>query len=297
MDSIRLFMLAASLLSAMLGGLYATRGQAATTGQLTAMASAAGTSSPSGHELDAPNGAPHESLPRGLDVPPASAEGLSDGVSERMSDGADGHDDAVFVDAATGVTLGPLKLRRPSSEPTEREVVARGAVAREVTARPQRVATRTTRTAEPTPARRASSREEPVRLDADPGRNVLLTARGMMARGQTVRGSCYSYLSEVFRRAGHDGWRTRTIVHQAGARGPYADLDRIRPGDWLYIVTDPDSTPVRTHSVLFVGWEDRSQGYARTISHPGWAAGASAGRESTYDITRTYRIIRPRLAE
>jgi hypothetical protein len=124
---------------------------------------------------------------------------------------------------------------------------------------------------------------------------VILTARGMMARGETVRGSCYAYLSEVFDRAGHDGWRTRTIVYQAGPNGPYADLDLIRPGDWLYIVNNPDSTPVGTHSVLFVGWEDRANGYARTISHAGWAAGASPGRESHYDISRTYRIIRPRL--
>jgi hypothetical protein len=115
----------------------------------------------------------------------------------------------------------------------------------------------------------------------------------MMSRGETVRGSCYSYLSEVFDRAGNDGWRSRTIVYQAGPNGPYADLDLIRPGDWLYIVNNPDSTPVGTHSVLFVGWEDRASGYARTISHPGWAAGASPGRESTYYITRTYRIIRP----
>jgi len=133
------------------------------------------------------------------------------------------------------------------------------------------------------------------RLDADPGRHVLLTARGMMARGETVRGSCYAYLSEVFDRAGHDGWRTRSVIHEAGPSGPYADLDRIRPGDWLYIVNNPDSTPVGTHSVLFVGWEDRANGYARTISHAGWAAGASPGRESSHDITRTYRIIRPRL--
>ena len=118
-----------------------------------------------------------------------------------------------------------------------------------------------------------------------------------MARNETVRGSCYAYLSEVFDRAGHDGWRTRSVIHEAGPQGPYADLDRIRPGDWLYIVNNPDSTPMGTHSVLFVGWEDRASGYARTISHPGWAAGASAGRESGYDLTRTYRVIRPRMAQ
>ena len=95
-----------------------------------------------------------------------------------------------------------------------------------------------------------STRPTPTpRLDADPRRNVILTARGMMARGDTVRGSCYAYLSGVFDRAGNEGWRTGAIVHQAGASGPYANLDQIRPGDWLYIVPDPDSTPR--------GWAER----------------------------------------
>lgn len=131
------------------------------------------------------------------------------------------------------------------------------------------------------------------RLHADPGRHVILTARGMMARNETVRGSCYRYLSEVFSRAGHEGWRTRTIVHSSRREGPYADLDRIRPGDWLYIVNHPEATPMGTHSVLFVGWEDRASGYARVIEHSGWGAGASAGQERGYDVSRTYRIVRP----
>lgn len=149
------------------------------------------------------------------------------------------------------------------------------------------------------PATRARARPavEPIpRLSADPGRHVILTARGMMSRNETVRGSCYAYLSEVFARAGHEGWRTRTIVHRSGREGPYANLDLIRPGDWLYIVNHPEATPVGTHSVLFVGWEDRASGYARVIEHSGWGAGPSAGQERGYDVSRTYRIVRPILA-
>lgn len=267
MDLVRLFALAAFFLSAMLGGLYATTQAAgpsasaeSPTPELDALRAA----------LEAPpserllTGAvatnePAPALPSGADVPAHTLE-----VEE---------DSDLIVDAATGVTIGPFKLSLRDEPEASIEDEATTTRARRAAPRPPRG----------------------PRLDPDPGRHVILTARGMMARGETVRGSCYAYLSEVFDRAGHDGWRTRTIVYQAGPNGPYADLDLIRPGDWLYIVNNPDSTPVGTHSVLFVGWEDRASGYARTISHAGWAAGASPGRESHYDLSRTYRIIRPRL--
>ncbi|NIR58369.1 MAG: hypothetical protein GWO02_02030, partial [Gammaproteobacteria bacterium] len=67
-------------------------------------------------------------------------------------------------------------------------------------------------------------------------------------------------------------WRKRRIVYRAERDGPYADLNQIRPGDWLYIVNDPHRTPVGTHSVMFVRWTDRARGYASVISHPGWGA-------------------------
>lgn len=161
---------------------------------------------------------------------------------------------------------------------------------------PERAAPTTEAALAPTSRRRASRAAAPappaIRLDSDPGRHVILTARGMMARGDTVRGSCYRYLSEVFARAGHDSWRTRSIVHASEREGPYADLDRIRPGDWLYIVNHPETTPMGTHSVLFLGWDDRAHGYARVLQHSGGGS-ESAGEERTYDVSRTYRIVRP----
>lgn len=137
--------------------------------------------------------------------------------------------------------------------------------------------------------RREPARPPGPRLHSDPGIHSILTARQMMTSGERIQGSCYAYLSEVYARAGHSNWRKRTIVYRQGRTGPYANLDLIRPGDWLYIVTGPNST----HSVMFVGWTDRARGYARTISHPGWFAGPHPGRESGYDVSQTYRIIRP----
>lgn len=130
------------------------------------------------------------------------------------------------------------------------------------------------------------------RLHSDPGIHSILTARRIIASNEIIEGSCYYYLSEVYARAGHHSWRKRRIVYRAGRDGPYADMSLIRPGDWLYIVNDPGRTPVGTHSVMFVSWNDRGRGYGSVISHPGWGA-HSSGRQSTYDLSRTYRIIRP----
>lgn len=130
------------------------------------------------------------------------------------------------------------------------------------------------------------------RLHSDPGIHSILTARRMMSSGELIQGSCYRFLSEVYDRAGHRSWRKRRVVFREGRDGPYANLDLIRPGDWLYIVNDPGRTPVGTHSVMFVRWTDKARGYGSVISHPGWGA-PTTGRESTYDLSMTYRIIRP----
>ena len=200
-----------------------------------------------------------EPVPAGQDVPEAVVAML-DAEREEM------------VDAETGMRIGPLTFR-PEPEPVSTAAPA----ARERRAGPRRSA--------PPPS-------VGPRLHADPGRHVILTARAMRARGETTNGSCYRYISEVFARAGHSGWRNRRTVYGEGRNGPYADLGVIRPGDWLYIVNHPERTPVGTHSVLFVGWQDRARGYAHVIEHPGWGA-ATSGRERTYDVSRTYRVIRP----
>jgi len=181
-----------------------------------------------------------------------------------------------FVDWETGMRLGELTVVEPEEEEAE------GA---------EEASTPATTT------RRRASRSTPrpapgPRLHPNPGMHVILTARRMNANGVRINGSCYRYISEVFERAGHSGWRNRRTVYAEHRNGPYADLGLVRPGDWLYIVNHPHRTPVGTHSVLFVGWQDRARGIAHVIEHPGWGA-ATTGRERTYDVSRTYRITRP----
>jgi hypothetical protein len=124
-----------------------------------------------------------------------------------------------------------------------------------------------------------------------PATRVLSTAQQMYDEGVVVRGSCYRYVDTVFDRAGFHGWRNRSNVFRSAPNGPYASLDMIQPGDWLWIVNHPESTPVGTHSVLFVGWEDRANGIARVYSYVGGGQERSADLV-TYDVTRTYNIQR-----
>ena len=135
----------------------------------------------------------------------------------------------------------------------------------------------------------------PVASSAPPvspaAQRVLETAHRMVDEGTVIRGSCYRYIDTVFTRAGHDGWRRQETVFRAPTRGPYADLDLLQPGDWLFIVNHPESRPVGTHSVIFVRWIDRADGYAETISYVGGGRDRPGDRVG-YDVTRTYRIQR-----
>lgn len=133
----------------------------------------------------------------------------------------------------------------------------------------------------------ASVQPEP----SGPGRRVLETARRMYDEGTVVRGSCYRYVDTVFGEAGYDGWRRRTNVFRGRTSGPYANLDLVQPGDWLWIVNHPELSPVGTHSVIFVAWEDRANGYASVYSYVGGGQERSADLV-TYDVSRTYAIQR-----
>ena len=261
MDGVRLLAFAGTIAAAMFGTLYAGAADGKPPGPIAVVSDA---TSPQPMPADAPRAF----IPEGQDI--------SHEVGALLDASRD-----EFLDPETGVRLGPLTIL-PSPEP--------------VAVTPEPVSTANPRSQPSRRARPSRPRPEPTpRLHPDPGRHVILTARGMMARGERIQGSCYRYLSEVFERAGHDHWRTRRVVYHEGRAGPYGNLDLIRPGDWLYIVNHPERTPVGTHSVLFVGWQDRSRGYAHVIEHSGWGA-PSAGRERTYDVSRTYRIIRPVLS-
>jgi hypothetical protein len=126
-----------------------------------------------------------------------------------------------------------------------------------------------------------------------PGAVVLATAQGMLDAGEVIVGSCWDFIDTVFTRAGFKGPRLASVYSKPYG-GPFADVALIQAGDWLMYQNlsygDID------HSAIFVAWIDVSRNRALTVSYVGENR-LRPGRLFEYDLSRTYQILRPRLAE
>jgi hypothetical protein len=121
------------------------------------------------------------------------------------------------------------------------------------------------------------------------GRSVLVRARRMVENYEIIRGSCWNWLDTVYRRSGYRK-SGRKILFASRKKGPYASLDLLRPGDWIYHVNH--SYGEIEHSGMFVDWLDRKRRIALMLSYGGEGR-RKPGRYLPYDISHTYRIIRP----
>lgn len=119
---------------------------------------------------------------------------------------------------------------------------------------------------------------------------VVSTARKMALNERAIiQGGCWDYLDAVFKRAGV----TRDTMHKGTyARGPYADSDEIKVGDWLYYINHGYNGV--EHSGLFVGWVDEPTEQALILSYAGESRREPA-RYRVYDLSNVYQIMRPRL--
>ena len=109
--------------------------------------------------------------------------------------------------------------------------------------------------------------------------DVLHHARRMVLDGKTViQGSCWDYLDNVYTQAGVSRVLRKT-VYKGTQHGPYANLNLVKPGDWLYYINY--SYHNVEHSGIFVGWADRSKNQALMLSYAG------SGRSSW--ITQAWR--------
>ncbi len=121
------------------------------------------------------------------------------------------------------------------------------------------------------------------------GRQVLRTARRMVERREIIRGSCWNWLDTAYRRAGY-GPGKRRVLFRSRKAGPYADLNLLQPGDWIFHVNH--SYGNIEHSGIFIAWLDRRRHRALMLSYGGENR-RQPGRYRSYDITHTYQIIRP----
>lgn len=124
----------------------------------------------------------------------------------------------------------------------------------------------------------------------DRARAVLYAGRKWVYEERSViRGSCWDFVNEIYRRTGH-GSSNRTMVFRSSERGPYAEPDLIRPGDWIYHRNY--SYRNIPHSAIFIGWVDRDRRIAYTLSYAGDGR-RSVARYLKYDLRKVYQIVRP----
>ncbi len=134
-------------------------------------------------------------------------------------------------------------------------------------------------------------RYQPYITSAEAGaKKVLRTARSMVRKREIIRGSCWNWLDTAYRRAGFPRGK-RSVVFAGTKKGPYARLSHLRPGDWIYHINH--SYGGIEHSGMFIRWYDRGRNRALMLSYGGEGR-RQPGRYRVYDITHTYRIIRPK---
>lgn len=123
-----------------------------------------------------------------------------------------------------------------------------------------------------------------------PGRKVLTTGREMALIQKVILvGSCWDWVDAVFTRAGF-GERKRVVPFKTPKRGPFIDVARLAPGDWMYFRNH--SYNDIEHSGIFVGWVNGPSKVALVLSYPGMNR-QEPGRYRPYELTSVYSITRP----
>jgi hypothetical protein len=104
-----------------------------------------------------------------------------------------------------------------------------------------------------------------------------------------VKGSCWNFVDEVYKKAGFP-YSKRATIFKSKLSGPYADPKQLQPGDWLYHVNY--SYNGIEHSAIFVCWKDFEKRIAITLGHVGQNL-ARSGVYGEYDLKGVYYITRP----
>jgi len=135
--------------------------------------------------------------------------------------------------------------------------------------------------------------EDPIILAeekaSEAGQKVLEIGREMaLVKKTIVKGSCWDYINEVYKRAGYG--TNKTVVYKKTKSGPYVDISKIQPGDWIYYINY--SYNKVEHSGIFVYWKDYKNKIGVTLSYGGERRN-EPGRYREYDLKSVYYITRP----
>jgi hypothetical protein len=124
---------------------------------------------------------------------------------------------------------------------------------------------------------------------SDKNRRVALIAEEYATNRKDILGQhCWDWVDKVYKAA---GVKMKTIYqdlkyegrdcgsHHAGPRL----INQLEPGDWIYANNKNKSDTHGNHSLVFLGWLDRTAGVAKVASCPGYR---KPGRVHTINIVR-----------
>jgi hypothetical protein len=121
------------------------------------------------------------------------------------------------------------------------------------------------------------------------GRKILYTGREMtVINAEILPGGCWDYANNVYNRAGFPTNKRKNIFRSV-KKGPYADVNLIQYGDWLYYINH--SYGDIEHSAIFVDWVDLENKQALMLSYGGEQRQQPA-RYLVYDLSSVYQIVR-----
>ncbi len=120
------------------------------------------------------------------------------------------------------------------------------------------------------------------------GKAILSQGRLMVDDKKIVRGSCWDYANAVYNNSGFSPDQRITPL-KSKIKGPYADLETIEAGDWLYFINY--SYKEIDHSGIFVEWTDFDKKRAILLSYVGGRK-KKPGTYKIYDLKHVYYIIR-----
>jgi hypothetical protein len=123
------------------------------------------------------------------------------------------------------------------------------------------------------------------------GRRVLETGRQMaLVDREVILGACWDYANTVYKRAGFPSNKRKTVFNHS-KKGPYADPQLFKPGDFLSYSHDEKGEWV--HSAIFVDWTNAGERVALMLTYPGGSRPVPA-YYSDYVLNRVFRVVRPK---
>jgi len=114
---------------------------------------------------------------------------------------------------------------------------------------------------------------------------ILKNALKFVEQKKIIVGSCWDYINAIYKESN----ATRVRIFSSKKAGPYANIDAIKPGDWLYHINH--SYHNIEHSGLFITWLDKNRTKALMLSYAGEHK-KNPARFRAYDINNTYQIMR-----